>query len=67
MPSYYMMISDADAEASRVLGRMRLDGLDQVAVPFEQRLVQAWRRGVPEPGMDVDTLISILQVRALPL
>ena len=45
-----------------MLGRMRLDGLTETAVPFAERTVLLWRRGAPAPDMDVDILISILQV-----
>ena len=65
MPSEDMLISDADAEHSGVLGRMRLDGVGRVTVPFGERIVHAWRRGVPEPGMDVETLVSTLSVRCM--
>ena len=58
-----MLINDADAEASRVLGRMRLDGLDRVTVPFDERFVHAWQRAAPRPGMDGTTLVNVLWVR----
>ena len=67
MVSYSVSITDADAEASAVLRRSRLDGLDTVPVPFEERIVQAWRRGAPEPGMDVHTLQKLLEVRGIAL
>ena len=56
-------ITDADAAASAVLRRSRLDGLDSVPLPFEEPIVQAWRRGAPRPDMDVDTLHRLLEVR----
>ena len=64
MFSYSVCISDADAEASKVLGRMRLDGVHQVAVPFDERCVRAWRRGAPAPDMDVERIINVLWVRS---
>ena len=63
MSSYSVIISDADAEASKVLGRMRLDGVHQVAVPFDERCVRAWRRGAPAPDMDVQAMIKVLWLR----
>ena len=65
MNSHSIMIKDADAEASGVLGRMRLDGLDRATVPFEERCVHAWQRGEPDPGMDIEILINILWVRCI--
>ena len=65
MVSYSVSITDADAEASTVLRRSRLAGLDRVPVPFEERIVQAWQRGAPEPDTDVDTLQQVLEVRSL--
>ena len=65
MPTHSIEISDADAEASGVLQRMRLDGLDAATVPFDERCVRAWRRGQPEPNMDVDMLVNVLWVRLL--
>lgn len=62
-----MLIRDADADASGVLGRMRLDGLDRATVPFEARCVHAWQRGAPEPNMDVDMLVNVLWVRFIRL
>ena len=67
MVSYSVLITDADAEASTVLRRSRLDGLDTVPLPFQERIVQAWRRGAPDPGMDVDTLQKLLEVRGIAL
>ena len=63
MPSYSISISDADSDASGVLRRMRLDGLNKATVPFDERCVSAWRRGAPEPGMDVQLLINVVWVR----
>ena len=67
MPSHGIIIGDADAERSGVLGRMRLDGVGRVTVPFGERLVHAWRCGVPDPGMDVDTMVNVLSVRCFAL
>ena len=67
MVSYSISITDADAEASSVLTRSRLDGLDTVPLPFEMRIVQAWRRGAPTPGMDIETLQKLLEVRVIAL
>ena len=64
---YSVSITDADAEASTVLSRSRLDGLDTVPLPFEERIVQAWRRGAPISGMDVDTLQKLVEVRGIAL
>ena len=65
MASYSVSITDADAEASVVLSRSRLDGLDTVPLPFEERIAQAWRRGAPIPGMDIDTLQKLVEVRGI--
>ena len=65
MSNFCISISDEDAEASGVLRRMRLDGLDAATVPFDSRCVSAWRRGAPEPTMDVDMLVNVLWVRLL--
>ena len=67
MVSYSVSITDADAEASTVLRRSRLAGLDRVPVPFEERIVQAWQRGAPEQGIDVDTLQQLVGVRSVAL
>ena len=45
-----------------MLGRMRLDGLTETAVPFAERAVLLWRRGAPTPDMDVDVLMELLMV-----
>ena len=45
-----------------MLGRMRLDGLTETAVPFAERAVLLWRRGAPTPDMDVHILIDVLVV-----
>ena len=50
-----------------MLRRSRLDGLDTVPLPFEERIVQAWRRGAPELRVDVDTLQQLLEVRGIAL
>ena len=65
MVSYSVSITDADAEASTVLSRSRLDGLDTVPLPFEERIVQAWRRGAPNSDMDVKTLQKLVEVRGI--
>ena len=67
MVTFKIVITDADAEASTVLRRSRLDGLDTVPVPFEEQVVQAWRRGAPEPGMDVEMLQKLVEVRGIAL
>ena len=61
MPDFSLPIDDAVAEASPMLGRMRVDGLDRAALPFAERHVQAWR-GVPEPDMEVDMLVNGIKV-----
>ena len=63
MPDFYFFIDDAVAEASPVLARMQLDGLDRAALPFAERHVQAWC-GAPGPNMDAALLISVIKVRA---
>ena len=63
MASYSLFIDDYLAEASPVLGRMRLDGLTETTVPFAERLVLLWRRGAPTPDMNVDDLVNVLKVR----
>ena len=62
MPDFYFFIDDAVAEASPVLARMRLDGLDRAALPFAERHVQAWL-GAPEPNMEEGLLVSVIEVR----
>ena len=63
MPAFSLFIDDTVAEASPVLARMRLDGLDRAALPFAERHVQAWR-GSPEPDMDAHMLVSVIKVRS---
>ena len=63
MPAFSLFIDDTVAEASPVLARMRLDGLDRAALPFAERHVQAWR-GAPEPDMDAEMLVSVIRVRS---
>ena len=65
MPSYNLLITDTDEERSGVLGRMRLDGVGRVTVPFGERVVHAWQRGVPDPGMDMEIIIDTLSVRCM--
>ena len=62
MSSCSLYIDDYLAEASPVLGRMRLDGLTETAVPFAERVVLLWRRGAPSPDMSADLLIDALKV-----
>ena len=50
-----------------MLRRSRLDGLDSVPLPFEERVVQAWRRGAPGPGVDIRTLKKLIEVRGIAL
>ena len=45
-----------------MLANARLDGLDQVPVPFAERYVHAWQRGAPQHDMDVNTLIGAIKV-----
>ena len=61
MPGFSLFIDDAVAKASPVLSRMRLDGLDRAALPFEERYVQAWR-GAPELNMGADMLVNVIKV-----
>ena len=65
MHTHCISINDEDAEASGVLRRMRLDGLSTATVPFDERCVSAWRRGAPEPSMDVKMMVHVLWVRFL--
>lgn len=67
MPEHTLRINDADSKASQVLGRMRVDGLDEATVPFDERFVCAWQRRLPEPDMSVNTLTSVLAVRCFAL
>ena len=62
MEQYNILIDAAVAQASPVLARMRLDGLDRSPLPFAERYVQAWR-GAPEPDMSSETLMNVLKVR----
>ena len=62
MASFSIFIDDDLAEASPVLGRMRVDGLTVTAVPFAERPVLLWRSGALTPGMDVDVLTDVLKV-----
>ena len=55
MVHYFLTIDDTVAEASAMLARMRLDGLDRARLPFAERYVQMWR-GSPEPDMDSNIL-----------
>ena len=62
MSTCSLTIDEAVAQASPVLARMRLDGLDRAPLPFAERYVLAWRR-LPQPYMDVDTLQNVCKVR----
>ena len=62
MVNCLVSIDDGLAEASPVLGRMRLDGLTETAVPFAERVVMLWRRGAPTPDMSIDLLKDVLKV-----
>ena len=61
MSVFSLSIDDAVAEASPVLRRMRVDGLDRAALPFAERHVQAWR-GAPEPDMEANVLVNVIKV-----
>ena len=62
MTSCSLFIDDGLAEASPVLGRMRLDGITETAVPFAENVVLLWRRGAPSPDMSVNVLIEVVKV-----
>ena len=62
MANYSLSIDDYSAEASPMLGRMRVDGLTEAPVPYEERFVLLWRRGAPSPDMSVNTLVNVLKV-----
>ena len=66
MPSTSLTIDDVVAEASPVLRRARLDGLDSVSLPFAERYVQAWRCPA-EATMDADMLINVFKVSPVAL
>ena len=66
MSSVSLDIDDVVAEASPVLRRARLDGLDCVSLPFAERYVQAWR-GPPEATMDADMLLNVFKVSPIAL
>ena len=61
MSHFFLDIDDAVAEASPVLGRARLDGVDRAPLPFPERYVTAWR-GAPQPDMSTDMLNGVLKV-----
>lgn len=63
MPYSSLQITYRDAYVSGVLGRLRLDGIDQVSVPFEEHVVHTWQRGAPTPGTSVYIFINIVWVR----
>ena len=62
MFSSLLSIDDFLAEASPVLGRMRLDGLTETAVPFSEGTVVLWRRGAASPDMSVEVLKDVFKV-----
>ena len=62
MTSFSLLIDDYLAEASPVLGRMRLDGLTETAVPFAERAVLLWRRGAPTPEVEADEIVDVIKV-----
>ena len=62
MVHYFLTIDDTVAEASAMLARMRLDGLDRARLPFAERYVQMWR-GSPEPDMDSNILEMVFKAR----
>ena len=62
MPKFSLPIDDAVAQASSVLRRARLDGLDEAALPFAERHVQAWR-GELTANMNLDDLVNVVKVR----
>ena len=48
-----------------MLGRMRLDGLNETKLPFAERAVALWRRGAPMPDTEIHLLIDVIKVRSL--
>ena len=62
MTNCSLTIDDYLAEASPVLGRMRLDGITETPVPFAEHVVRLWRRGAPSPDMSINVLIEVLKV-----
>ena len=63
MASCSLSIDDFLAEASPVLGRMRVDGLTETAVPFAEGIVVLWRRGAASSDVSVEVSTDILKVR----
>lgn len=61
MSAYSVFINDAVADASPVLRRMRLDGLDRATVPFAERYVLAWL-GSPRSSMGLETMVHVIKV-----
>ena len=61
MSTFCLDIDDVVSEASPVLRRARLDGLERATVPFPERYVTAWR-GAPEPDTSIEMLKGALQV-----
>ena len=66
MSSCSLSIDDYLAHASPVLGRMRLDGLTETAVPFPEGIVVLWRRGAASSEMTVEALTDALKVWSVP-
>ena len=67
MAAYLLFITDADAEASTLLRRSRDAGYDRVTVPYDEDFVDAWRLGASQPGIDVDMMQKLLEVRHVAL
>ena len=61
MCNFCLDIDDTVVEASPVLRRARLDGLDRATLPFPERYVTAWR-STPQPDMSTEILKGGLQV-----
>ena len=55
-------ITDAVAQASPVLKRMRLDGVACVKVPYAESDVQAWLGGPQHTNMDSELLVKVIKV-----
>ena len=49
------------AEASPVLRRMRLDGLDRATLPFAERYVLAWLAS-PRSNVRLQTVVQVIKV-----
>ena len=57
-----LSIDDYLADASPLLGRMRVDGLTETALPFDDGIVVLWRRGAASSDMSVEVLKHVLKV-----